>query len=114
MPRPGPTLAAEFLINLLYDRRLRIVSAAIVLSITLAAGAGHAVSSSPIGRHLLDSRGFRVYFENRPYPDCWGSGEVVQQLATDEAMQREIGLQLDRIRAMGGNEIAFALFAVAR
>jgi len=76
-----------------------------------ASNSGRA-ASPPIGRHLLETRGLRVYFENRGNTNGWSSGLLVQQLATDAAMQREVALQLDKMQALGVNEIGFELRSV--
>jgi hypothetical protein len=68
-----------------------------------AAGGG-----APLGRHLLATRGIWTEFENPAAATGWFSGELLQAGTFDRA-QVQVDAQLDAMRAMGVNEIAYEL-----
>jgi hypothetical protein len=94
---------------------MRVALGAAVLTLGLAVGehaSSRAANPAPIGHYLVGLRGVRVYFENLGQPYSWNSGELVRRLAADEGIQQEVGVQLDHMRGLGINEIAFELRSV--
>ncbi len=100
--------------------RLAVLAAAVAPMVTLGPGqlsdAARSVvkASPPVGRYLFRSRGLVTQFERRgsPYGYVWG--EAIQQFHTFDPVvgslvEAELKLQLDRIRAMGVNEIWYEL-----
>ena len=90
---------------------IRAVRSVIVLAslVAMAVGSGRAHSAdAPIGRFPLQTRGIWTQFENPSSGAGWFSGEMIQQLG-DPYVRRGVELQLDRMRAMGVNEIIYEL-----
>jgi hypothetical protein len=93
-----------------------------VLALVLIAASGERSSaapsgrsaSQPVGRYLFASRGLVTQFERRGSAFEYVWGEVIQQLhdfdpLVGSTVEAEVKLQLDRIRAMGVNEIWYQL-----
>jgi hypothetical protein len=73
-----------------------------------------AKTSQPVGHYLFRARGLVTQFERRGGPNGYVWGEAIQQLHTFDpvvgsTVEAELKLQLDRIRAMGVNEIWYQL-----
>lgn len=84
-------------------------------STQLSDAARSGLSGSPqIGRFLFQSRALVTQFERRGYPNGYVWGEAIQQLhdfdpVVGSTVEAELKLQLDRIRAIGVNEIWYEL-----
>jgi hypothetical protein len=71
-------------------------------------------ASQPVGRYLFASRAVVTQFERPGSPNGYVWGEAIQQLhdfdpVVGSTVEAELKLQLDRIRAMGVNEIWYEL-----
>jgi hypothetical protein len=65
-------------------------------------------TSAVIGRHTLQTRGIWTYFEDPGAPNGWYSGELLHG-GVFESARADVARQLDRMRAMGVNEIVYEL-----
>jgi hypothetical protein len=103
-------------------RILRRALLLLAVALTLTASSSHqsqarvfvAKTSPPIGRYLFTSRGLVTQFERRGYPNGYVWGQAIQQLhdvdpVVGSTVEAELKLQLDRIRALGVNEIWYEL-----
>jgi hypothetical protein len=97
-----------------------VVGAALVLVLAVAPSQGSGAAGSrrggspPVGRYLFRSRGLVTQFERRGYLTGYVWGEAIQQFhmfdpVVGSTVEAELKLQLDRIRAMGVNEIWYEL-----
>ena len=71
-------------------------------------------TETPIPANLLPVRGLYVQFERRGWPSEWWSGQVISDFnSMDEVVghtvAEEVSLQLDQIKLLGVNTIAFEL-----
>jgi hypothetical protein len=96
------------------------LGAVLALALTVASGERSSAArsgrttSQPLGHHLFASRGLITQFERRGYPNGYVWGEAIQQLhafdpVVGSMVETELKLQLERIRALGVNEIWYEL-----
>jgi hypothetical protein len=90
------------------SRHWAVLALGAISALALAAGLSAYTGGRLVGRQLLQTRGIWTEFDDPSSPNGWYSGELLHDGNFDPA-RPEVVRQLNAMRAMGVNEIAYEL-----